>query len=104
MKKIIRVVKEFEYEIEIDDKILNQEFVDAFESCFWDLEGDNLQEKLVNVFEIAAGQLANGEDRFIEGIGYCGSTFTAKYRKERGDDVVVVYNEIMNDIETEIVE
>ena len=104
MKRTVRVVKEFEYEIEIDDSILNQDFVDEFESCFWKIDGYTLQDKLGKLFELAASQLANGEKNFIEGIGGCGSAITAQHRRNSGQDVVVVWDCTYDDIETEIVE
>lgn len=102
MKRTIQATKTFEYEIDIDDNLLNQEFVDDFELSFWQLNGDNLAEKLDNLFEVVAHQLANGEEYFIEGVGRCGNVVTKSYWEKNGEDVVTTYRETYQDTETEL--
>jgi hypothetical protein len=101
MKRSVEVVKTVEYDIEIDDSILNQEFVDSFESGFWELDGDTLEEKIDGLFKVAAYQLMQGEQSFIEGIGECCTTYSKGLFPEK--KFRVLYREIYDDIETEIV-
>jgi hypothetical protein len=103
MKKIVRVVIEKEYEIELKDFLLTQESVSAFEEGFWELDGDSLDEKIGDLFKVAAHQLAIGEERFIEGLGPCASVRTVEYKEKSGERVNVVWNDTYEDIETEVV-
>ncbi len=103
MKKSVRVTREFEYEIDLDDSILNQQFVDAFERSFWELDGDSLEDKISNLFEVAACQLANGEENFIEGLGECSSKGMLQYR-DKSNKYNVVYDNVYEETETEIVD
>jgi hypothetical protein len=105
MKRSVEVVKTVEYDIEIDDSILNQEFVDSFESGFWELDGDTLEEKIDGLFKVAAYQLMNGEAQFIEGVGACCDKGMQSYYKEFYPDKEfrVLYKETYEEIETEIV-
>ena len=102
MKRTVQATKTFEYEIDIDDKILNEEFVQDFERSFWELEGDTLDDMLNNLFEVVAYQLANGEEYFIEGVGRCGNVVTKEYWGKNGEDVVTTYRENYQDTETEM--
>lgn len=104
MKKTVRVVTEREYEIEIKDEILNQEFVNAFEEGFWELDGDTLEDKINDLFKSVAYQLNNGEEYFIEGVGPCANVHTVKYKDAHGANTTVVWNDTFEEIETEIVE
>lgn len=103
MKRTVRVTIEKEYEIELKDEILTQKHVDDFEQSFWELDGYSLEEKLSNLFEVAALRLAQGEERFIEGLGPCMSIFVKQYKPD-ADKMNVFYEETVDDIETEIVE
>lgn len=104
MKRTVEVVKTVEYDIEIDDSILNQEFVDSFESGFWELDGDTLEEKIERLFNVAAYQLMNGEQSFIEGIGGCCRKNMRQWYKqhEPNKEFRVFYEETYEDIESEI--
>ena len=104
MKRTVRVVKEFEYNIELDDSILTQEFVNDFERGFWELEADSLEGKLEKLFEVAAYQIANGEENFVEGLGYCTSKGMSSYYKETYPEkkFSVVYDENYSETETEM--
>lgn len=102
MKRTVNVTKTFEYEIDIDDKLLNEEFVNDFERSFWQLDGNSVPEKLENLFEVVAYQLANGEEYFIEGVGRCGNVVTKPYWEKNGEDVVTTYRENYQDTETEM--
>ncbi len=106
MKRSVETTKTVEYDIEIDDSILNQQFVDSFESGFWELDGDTLGEKIDGLFKVAAYQLMQGESQFIEGIGACCSEGMKSWCKqhEPGKQFRVIYKEIYEDVETEIVE
>lgn len=103
MKRTVQVTKTFEYEIDIVDSLLNEEFVNDFERSFWHLEGDSVKQKIEALFEVVAYQLANGEEYFIEGIGRCGNVATKEYWEKNGEDVVTTYRENYQDTETELV-
>jgi hypothetical protein len=100
MKRSVEVVKTVEYDIEIDDSFLNQEFVDIFESGFWELDGDTLEEKIDGLFKVAAYQLMNGEQSFIEGIGECCTVYSKNIFPEK--KFRVLYKENYEELETEM--
>lgn len=102
MKRTVQATKIFEYEIDIDDKLLNEEFVNDFERSFWQLDGDNVEQKIENLFEVVAYQLANGEEYFIEGVGRCGNESTRYFWEKNGADVVTTFRENYQDTETEL--
>lgn len=103
MKKTVKVVKEFEYEIEIIENLLTQQFVDEFEKSFWELDGEDFEDKISNLFEVAAYQLANGESSFIEGLGDCSSKQMLQYRTAQGKKYNVVYDNKYEETETEVI-
>jgi hypothetical protein len=104
MKKTVRVTKEFEYEIDIDDSLFTPQFVKDFQESFWELDGYCLESKYKDLFKVAAGQLANGEEYFIEGLGACASIRTAEYKRRDGMTINVVWKDIYEDMEVELVE
>jgi hypothetical protein len=104
MKKTVRVTIEKEFEIEIEDKLLNEEFVNGFEKSFWELDGNSVSEKIESLFGVAARQIAYGEDSFVEGIGACAGAFSVSYLRQAGRDISVVYDEVYDETETEIVD
>lgn len=104
MKRAVKVVKEIEYEIEIDDKLICQDFVDSFERSFWELDGDTFEEKTDELFKVVAGQLMQGEERFIKGVGPCASVRTVTLWRNEGKEIPVVWDDVYDDIEMEIVE
>lgn len=103
MKKTVKVTIEKEFDIEIDDKLLNEDFVTAFEKGFWELEGSSLDEKIECLFRVAARQIAHGESSFVEGVGPCAGVFSADYYRKVGREISVVYDEVYDETETEIV-
>jgi hypothetical protein len=104
MKKTVRVAIEKEYEVELADRVLTQEFVDEFESYMFELDGGNLEEKQIALFEFAARQLAQGEEYFIEGLGKISSVRTVKFKQVPGEVMPVVWNDTYENVETEVSE
>lgn len=102
MKRTVQATKTFEYEIDIDDKLLNEEFVNDFERSMWKLRGTSLEDKIDELFKVVACQLAAGEEYSIEGIGRCGNMVTKEYWEKNGEDVVATYRENYQDTETEV--
>jgi hypothetical protein len=102
MKKSIIVRTEKHYEIDIADRVLTQEFVDEFESYMFELDGCNLEEKQIALFEFAARQLAQGEEYFIEGLGKIASVRTVKFKQVPGEVISVVWNDTYENVETEV--
>jgi hypothetical protein len=103
MKKTVCVTIEKEYEIELGDSVLTQEFINEFESYMFELDGDTLEEKQGSLFEFAARQLAIGEEYFIEGIGNIASVRTVDFKRKQGDKIVVVWDDKYENIEAEVV-
>jgi hypothetical protein len=102
MKKTVKVVIEKEYEIELRPDILTQEFVNEFESYMWELEGETLDEKLNNLCAYVARQLAQYDLDFVEGVGSVASNFSVKLKEAAGQKIAVVYEEVYDDVETEV--
>jgi hypothetical protein len=104
VKHKVSVTIEKEYDIEIDDNILTHEFVKEFESYMFELDGTDFEEKVGNLFEYAARQLAHGEEHFVEGIGQIASVRTVSFKRKEGEKIAVVWNDTYESTDTEIVE
>jgi hypothetical protein len=104
MKKTVRVQIEKEYEIDIDESILTPEFVKEFEAMMWELDGDTLEQKYEALFKVAAHQLANDETEFVEGLGRASSVFSVDFKRKAGAHIIVVYENLYEDTEVEVVE
>lgn len=103
MIKTVSVRATKEYEINLGEKVLSQDFITEFESYMWELDGDTLQEKQNKLYEFAAQQIARGEEEFIEGLGHIASVRTVKFKQKDGNQINVVWNDTVDEIETEIV-
>lgn len=69
MKKFqVQVTRIDEYEIEIDENIINDEWIKNFESYMWDVDEDWPHEDLAK--HIGQMRARFGSHQFIEGFGY----------------------------------
>lgn len=102
MKKIVTVKIEKQYEIELRPEICTQEFVSEFESYMWELEGETLEEKLKDLSAYIARQIAQYDFDFVEGVGSVSSNFSLKFKEDAGQKIAAVYQEVYDDVETEV--
>lgn len=92
MKKTIEVTIIKEFEIEILDECLTQEFLDSFQRSFYDLDDPAVDSLFVHVASTIAHE---GRPEFIEGVGDCAPAWE-KRRK------AVKFKEISCDTECEV--
>lgn len=100
--KTITVKIEKQYNITLAPDVCTQEFVNEFESYMWELEGDTLEEKLVELHAYAARMIAQYDLDFIEGLGPCASVRTASLHEKQGKKINVVWEDTYEDVETEV--
>lgn len=85
-KYTIEVTRVDEYEIEIDDSIYTDEFIEQWSESFFDSEEDNRQEDFVK--HLATGLTSGGIMKGIEGFGYV----KQKYESDEDPDLLPQYS------------
>jgi hypothetical protein len=115
LKYKVEVVRTDEYEIEIDDAIYTDEFIEQWSEGFFTTDADSRQEDFVK--HLANGISCGDKGKFLEGFGFikqrhvsmnAGNLFTQYGNKSKVKEedyspgLIVTINTYADDYETEI--
>ncbi len=100
MKRTMRITETKEFEIDIPDENITEEFLKDFGECIG-YNHRGADSKLDEIFDSVAYQVKSGDiSTFVEGVGKMCMTMSAKYH----EDIVGTYNLLYEDVEIEVME